>query len=68
MHLTRWKVESSPCDAGSSLLLARRAAQEMCGLQSAAAVPAAAARQRLARVFRGRPQKQQVLRSEPMPQ
>ena len=29
----------SPCDAGSSLLLAWRAAQEMCGLQAAVAVP-----------------------------
>ncbi|MDE2111602.1 MAG: NAD(P)/FAD-dependent oxidoreductase [Alphaproteobacteria bacterium] len=29
----------SPADAGSSLLLAWRAAQEMCGLQGAAAVP-----------------------------
>lgn len=29
----------SPCDAGSSLLLAWRAAQEMCGLQGAVAVP-----------------------------
>jgi phytoene dehydrogenase-like protein len=29
----------SPCDAGSSLLLTWRAAQEMCGLQAAVAVP-----------------------------